>query len=383
MSSTYLTYEDQRATTADEPIGVLAPDGALRSRARVDEPPALLLEMYRWLVFGRAFDTRLRNLQRQGRITTYAPVAGQEAIQVGCGLALRPDDWLVSTYRDGIAGTVHGLPPEHVALFFRGHPRAGMVPPGVNVLPQQIGIAEQVPHAVGIAWGMRLRRAETAVLCLFGDGATSEGAFHEGSNFAGVFKAPVVLVCQNNGWAISVPRSRQTASATFAQKGVAYGIPNRLVDGNDVLAMYRESVAALARARSGEGPTLIEALTYRTGPHSTSDDPTRYQPADELRQWTDARDPVTRLRAYLERAYLWDAARQEALEEETRERVAQAVTAALTEPVPAPERMFDHLYATMPPALQAQRRELRAHLDGLGNTDADADAARKGQAHGQ
>jgi len=363
------TMDARPAPLYHDADGVLAPDGAVRPGATVHEDRALLKEMYRWLVFGRTYDTRLRNLQRQGRITTYAPIAGQEAVQVGCALALAPDDWLLGSYRDGLAGTVHGLPPEHVALFFRGHPKAGMTPPGVNVLPQQVGIAEQAPQAVGIAWGMKLRGASTAVLALFGDGATSEGAFHEGANFAGVFKVPVVLVCQNNGWAISVPRSRQTASPTFAQKAVAYGFPGVLVDGNDVVAVYRATLAALERAKRGEGPTLIEALTYRVGPHSTSDDPTRYRSDEELSLWQDGRDPVARMRAYLEGAGLWDDRRQAALEEETRERVAAAVRSALEEPVPPPEAMFDSVYAVPTPVLEKQRREF---LDGAVQKEGDA-----------
>ncbi|HKO23552.1 MAG TPA: thiamine pyrophosphate-dependent enzyme, partial [Chloroflexota bacterium] len=202
-----------------------------------------------------------------------------------------------------------------------------------------------------------------------GDGATSEGAFHEAANFAGVLKAPVVLVCQNNGWAISVPRARQTASETIAQKGVAYGVPGLLVDGNDGLAMYREVHAALERARSGGGPTLIEALTYRIGPHTTSDDPTRYRPSDELALWQRERDPLVRLRTYLEREGQWDGARQEALEEEMRERVARIVTAALAEPMPPPEAIFDHIYGTPSPILEAQRRELRAHVQASGHKE--------------
>jgi TPP-dependent pyruvate/acetoin dehydrogenase alpha subunit len=323
----------------EEPAGILAPDGSLQPGARVEEPPELLLEMYRWMVYGRTYDTRLFSLQRQGRLTTYAPVAGQEAIQVGCGLAMRREDWLLISYRDGLAGLVHGVPPEHLALFFRAHPKAGQVPPDCNTFPIQIGIAEQIPHAVGIAWGMKLRGADTAALALFGDGATSEGAFHEAANFAGVFKVPAVLV---------------------AQKAIAYGMPGLQIDGNDPVGVYRTVGEALARARAGEGPTLIEAVTYRLGPHTTSDDPTRYRQEDELATWRDARDPLNRLRIYLEREGLWDRTRQEALEEDARQWVARAVTAALNEPVPPPEAMFDHVYAEPTPSLQAQREEVRA-----------------------
>ncbi len=352
----------EQGVRTPEPISVLAPDGSLRPGASVEESPELLQTMYRWMSFGRIFDTRLLNLQRQGRIITYAPVAGQEAAQIGSSLALQQEDWLFPTYRDGLASIAHGLPAEHVLFFFRGHPKAGMVPPGVNVFGQQIGIAEQIPHAVGAAWGMKLRKEKTAVLAMFGDGATSEGAFHEGTNFSGVLKAPVVLVCQNNGWAISVPRSSQTASETLAQKAVAYGIVGRLVDGNDVLAMYREVRAALERARAGEGPTLIEALTYRYGPHSTADDPKRYRSSAELTDWQDTRDPLLRLRVYLEGQGMWDEARQKALEEELRAEIAKLVTAGLTEPVQAPESLFDQVYETASPQLEEQRREMLAYI---------------------
>jgi len=345
-----------------EPVSVLAPNGTVQPGERVDETPELLLQMYRWMVFGRLFDTRLLNLQRQGRLILYAPIAGQEAAQVGSSLAMQYDDWLFASYRDGLACTIHGLPFENVVLFFRGHPKAGLTPEDVNVFGQQIGIAEQIPHAVGAAWGMKLRGAHTAALTLFGEGATSEGAFHEGSNFAGVLHAPIVLVCQNNQWAISVPRSKQTASQTFAQKAQAYGIPGRLVDGNDVLAMYREVCAALAKARSGGGPTMIEAVTYRFGPHSSSDDPQRYRSNAELTEWRDRRDPITRLRIYLEHAGLWNEERQKELEEELRAEIARSVTSAQSEPLPEPVSMFDHVYATSPALLEAQKQEFQAYL---------------------
>jgi pyruvate dehydrogenase E1 component alpha subunit len=341
------------------PISVLAPDGSLRDGARIEEPPELLLEMYRWMIYGRLFDSRLINLQRQGRLIVYAPIAGQEASQVGTALAMQPKDWLFASYRDGLACVVHGLPFKHVVLFFRGHPGAGMAPADVNVFGQQIGIAEQIPHAVGAAWGMKLRGDPCAALTLFGDGATSEGAFHEGINFAGVLKAPVVLVCQNNGWAISVPRSKQTASETLAQKAAAYGLPGRLVDGNDIVAVYREVCAALERARSGNGPTLIEAVTYRFGPHSTADDPGRYRSNSELTEWRDLRDPIMRLRGYLETVGLWDEERQKALEEEVRADIARSIAQGLAEAVPAPESMFEQVYATPSPLLEEQRRELQ------------------------
>lgn len=341
-----------------QPFSVLAPDGTPQAGTQIDEPPDLLRKMYRWMLYGRIFDARLLNLQRQGRMFTYAPIIGQEAAQVGCSIALQQEDWLFGSYRDGLACVVHGMPLEHIILFFRGHPKAMMMPSDVHVFGQQIGIAEQIPHAVGVAWGMKLRKTRTATLAICGDGATSEGAFHEGLNFAGVLRAPFVLVCQNNGWAISVPREKQTASETLAQKAVAYGIPGYYVDGNDVIALYRVVCAALERARSGEGPTLIEAVTYRVGAHSASDDPRRYRSDAELLPWQDERDPLQRLQAYLLRAGLWDDTQQRQLETELREDVARAVTAAVMEPFPEPETLFDHVYATPLQAQQEQRQAL-------------------------
>jgi pyruvate dehydrogenase E1 component alpha subunit len=347
----------------DAPTQVLGESGAVGPGMRVEEPESLLLEMYRWMTFGRAYDARLISLQRQGRLTTYAPMLGQEAVAVGCGLAMAEGDWLLGTYRDGLAAILRGMPESSIALFFRGHPQAGVRPKGVTVFPLQIGIAEQIPHAVGVAWGMKLRKAATATLVLFGDGATSEGAFHEAANFAGVFQAPVVLMCQNNGWAISVPRSQQTHSETLSQKAIAYGIPGIQVDGNDVLAVYRVACQALERARSGGGPTLIEALTYRLGAHTTSDDPTRYRSPEELASWRDTRDPLGRLRAYLESVGLWNDARQQELEGETQARVAAAVAEAINVPMPPAETMFDHLYKEPTAPLVAQRRDM---MDGAG-----------------
>ncbi len=343
------------------PTRVITETGTVEPGERLDEPPVLLLEMYRWMTFGRAYDSRLISLQRQGRLSTYAPILGQEAAAVGAGLALEDSDWLLGSYREGVPMIIHGMSAEQLLLYFRGHPSASVMPEGVHCFPIQIGIADQIPQGVGVAWGMKLRKAGTATLVMFGDGATSEGAFHEGMNFAGVFQVPAVFLCQNNGWAISTPRVRQTHSETIAQKGQAYGIPALQVDGNDVVAVYREVKAALARARAGGGPTLIEALTYRLGAHTTSDDPTRYRPSSELTEWRETRDPLARLRTYLESAQLWDAAKQEELEHETQARVGAAVTAALETPMPSSDIMFDHLFAEDTPILAVQRREHAAN----------------------
>jgi pyruvate dehydrogenase E1 component alpha subunit len=352
----------EQAAESTSPFGILADDGTLVEGHSLEEPPELLLSMLRWMVLGRAFDRRMFNLQRQGRLGTYAPIAGQEATLVGCGLALRDGDWFLGSYRDGLTAAIHGKPLEHIPHFYSGHPKTGIAPAGVHAPPLQVSVADQIPHAVGIAWGMKLRRAGTASLVLFGDGATSEGAFHDAANFAGVLHVPAVLICQNNGWAISVPRSSQTAATTIAQKAIAYGMPGEMVDGNDAVAVYRRVSRALERARSGGGPTLIEAITYRVGPHTTSDDPTRYRPAEELALWQNWRDPISRLRSYLEQRSLWSSEHQAALEEETNEEVGRIVQSFLNEPPPAPEAIFDHVYAVPPPHLQEQRDILTAHI---------------------
>jgi TPP-dependent pyruvate/acetoin dehydrogenase alpha subunit len=271
----------------------------------------LALRLYRQMLLARRLDVRCVNLQRQGRIGTYPPAAGQEAAQIGSAMALQHQDWLFPTYRDLPAAAAHGLPLVAYVQYWMGH------------------------HAAGMAWAARLRGDDACALCLFGDGATSEGDFHEGLNFAGVMKAPVVFVCQNNGYAISVPLSRQTASAGIAVKAEAYGIPGVAIDGNDALAVHAAVSLALARARAGDGPTLVEAVTYRLGPHTTSDDPTRYRAAEEEAA-ARAREPLARLQAYLVSAGTLTEADVARLQAEADAKVEAAVEAALATPPPDP-----------------------------------------------
>lgn len=348
-------------------VRVLDPDGNL-----VGEPPDLddarLLEFYRWMVFARIFDERCLNLQRQGRMGTYAPLAGQEAAQVGSAFALEPDDWVFPSYREHAVTMIHGLPMENVLLYWMGREEGNRIPEHVNVFTVAVPIATQIPHAVGAAWAAKIRGDRRAFIVYFGDGATSEGDFHEGCNFAGVFKAPVVFFCQNNQFAISVPLHRQTASETIAQKAVAYGFPGVRVDGNDVLAVYKVTREALDRARAGEGPTLIEAVTYRFGPHTTADDPTRYRTPEEVEEWRERRDPITRMRRFLMAKGLLDEAQDRAIAEEARERIAAAVRAVEQMPKAAPESIFDYVYAQLPWHLEEQRRELLEELGRTGGT---------------
>lgn len=323
-------------------------------------PPGIddqrLLEIMRWMKLGRALDSRYISLQRQGKSGTYGPMAGQEAALVGSALALdRARDWIVPQYREGLALAMHGYSPSRHMLYLRGHPKGSEVPEGVNMLPIQISVASQVLHGVGLAWGFRLQKKDSVVLIYFGDGATSEGAFHEGSNFAGVFHVPAVLFCQNNGWAISTPRARQTAAETIADKAVAYGFPGIQVDGNDPLAVYEVVSQAVARARQGEGPTLVEAVTYRLGPHTTADDPTRYIPPDELERQR-ARDPLRRFAAFLQRRGLWDEARSTSMDAEVQETVERYSAEADAEPDPPSDAFFDDVFAT-PTARQIAQRE--------------------------
>lgn len=345
-----------------ETIQILRDDGSYDEANLPDLTDEQFKELYEWMVYARILDQRSLNMQRQGRMGTYPPVSGQEAAQVGSAFALEKDDWLFPSYRESAAMMVHGMPPELMFLYWMGHEEGTRPPEGVNVFTISIPIATQVPHAVGAAWASRLRGDQRAFIVYFGDGATSEGDFHEGANFAGVFKAPVVLFCQNNRYAISVPLDRQTASKTIAQKAIAYGFPGVQVDGNDVLAVYAVTKEALDRARRGEGPTLIEALTYRYGPHTTADDPTRYRPADELQEWQERRDPIVRYRRFLESRGLWSEQDEEALQERLREQAAEVVRKAENHPKPDPTNMFDYMYAELPWNLKEQREALLQEL---------------------
>ncbi len=297
------------------------------------------------LLFARRLSERMWNLQRQGRLTTVAPLAGQEAAVVGVvrGLDLATD-WLVPYYRDATGyGALGDEFVEQLVVYWRGHPEGGRVPDGVRALPVQISLATQLPHATGLAWGLALR-GDPGVVCTFvGDGATSEGDFYEAINLAGVQKVPLIVVCINNGWAISTPIEHQTAAETFAAKGAAAGIPGVRVDGNDVLAVLEATREARRRAAAGEGPTLLELVTYRMGAHTNSDDPTRYVPDDELAEWR-SRDPVDRFATTLRRSGMWDDARHEAAAAAVEERLEHIIERALAREVD-PASALDHVVA--------------------------------------
>jgi pyruvate dehydrogenase E1 component subunit alpha len=336
---------------------------AASNRVEIDEPAvavddATLRDLLAEMVRARRWSTRMFNLQRQGRMGTTAPIDGEEAAVVGSAAAMDPAvDWAVPQYREPVGLTRFGERVLlHTVLYHLGHPDACAYPPDVHVFPTQISIAAQIPHAVGLAWGMRLRGELGAVLCYFGDGATSEGDFYEAANLAGVVRAPVILFCINNSWAISTPMTLQTAAASIADKAAAAGIPGVRVDGNDVVAVRAATALARRRACAGEGPTLIEAVTYRMGPHTTADDPSRYVPPDELATWAQ-RDPIARLRARLEHAGAWDEDRHRAVEEDADRRFDAAFDAAQAAPL-RDDAFIDSAYASPTPQLERQRRLL-------------------------
>ncbi|MFZ0613904.1 MAG: pyruvate dehydrogenase (acetyl-transferring) E1 component subunit alpha [Desulfobacterales bacterium] len=328
-----------------------------------DIPEEILTRMHATMLLGRRFDERLLNLQRQGRIGTFPPITGQEAAQVGAVAALRDSDWMVPSFRELAAELWRGRTLESVIIAGNGFNEGARIPEDSRTLPVSIPVGSQMLHAVGIAFGIRYRKKDDVAMTFFGDGATSEGDFHEALNFAGVFQAPVVFVCQNNQWAISIPRKNQTRSQTLAQKALAYGLPGIQVDGNDVLAVYAAATEAVARARKGEGATLIECVTYRMSVHTTADDPKRYRTDDEVEEWR-LRDPLIRFQKYLTAKNLLSDEKIAAAENEVKEKIQAAVDRAEQQmkEFGAPADMFDHAYAEMPPHLKEQKKFLEHEL---------------------
>ncbi len=318
-------------------------------------PVELVERLYRKQVLARTLDEKAVKLNRQGRLGTYAPLAGHEAIQVGAAEALSDDDWCLPTYRDHAMYLTRGFGVEDVLEHLNGRGNYVDRSDGdVRTFPPAIPVATQVPHAAGVGMAADYFGDDAAALVSFGDGATSEGDFHEGMNFAGVFDAPVVFLCQNNQYAISVPIERQTASATIAQKAQAYGFDGVRVDGTDVLAVYDVVSEALADAKAGGGPKLIEAVTYRQGAHTTTDDPSRYRDDGEGDNW---RDPVEVTREYLVEHHDWTDEDEQSVQEWATDRVAAAIDAVEATPDPDPESMFSHVYAGDHARLSRQRRE--------------------------
>ncbi len=346
-----------------ELVSLVAPDGTPTAEDRYERklPDETLLWLYELMVLTRDLDVEFINLQRQGQLALYPSCQGQEAAQIGAAACLRKTDWLFPQYRELGVFLLRGIPPGNVGLAWRGTWHGGIQFTAKRCAPMSVPIATQALHAVGAAMGAQRLGEDSVTVAFLGDGATSEGDTHEALNFAAVFGAPCIFYVQNNQWAISVPREKQCAAPTLAHKAVGYGMPGQRVDGNDVLACYAVMAEAASRARAGGGPTFIEAVTYRMGPHTTSDDPARYRSQAEVDHWA-ALDPITRFRAYLQGLEVWNerteervAARSLRLRTELRDAVYDAPDIDIT-------TVFDSVYAQPTPELVQQRQEMIVEL---------------------
>ncbi|WP_226925137.1 pyruvate dehydrogenase (acetyl-transferring) E1 component subunit alpha [Georgenia thermotolerans] len=344
------------------PVSLIDADGAAHPDDVYARPhDQALLQAYRELVAGRRINDQCNALVRQGRLAVYPSSHGQEACQVAASLVLDEQDWLFPTYRDSVAVIARGVSPAETLVLLRGDWHCGYDPKKHRVAPQATPLATQLLHAVGLAHAAKLRGESTVVMALCGDGATSEGDFHEALNFAAVYRLPVVFFIQNNEFAISVPLARQTAAPSLAHKAVGYGMPGQRVDGNDVAALLSVLGEAVDRARAGEGPSLVEAHTYRMQAHTNADDDTRYRARDEVAAWT-ARDPLTRMRTYLTDAGVLDEALDAEIRDAAEETAAVLRTAMNTEVEPDPEDLFTYVFAERPAHLERQWRLLHDEL---------------------
>jgi len=345
-------------------LAVLKPDGGVIAGRDPNLPPETLLYLYEQMVQVREFDRRMLMLQRQGRIGFYGPILGQEASTVGSIAATEDRDWIIPALREGAAAMMRGLPLDIAVAQLIGNEmdlcKGRQMPCHYtykegNYMAMSSVIGTQISHAAGAAMAAKIRGDDVVVLGYMGDGATSANDFHAGMNFAAVYKAPCVMICQNNHWAISVPAQNQTISETFAVKGEAYGMPSMRVDGNDVLAVYVATKEAVERARRGEGPTFLELVTYRRLGHTSSDDPSRYRDEGEVKVW-EKRDPIDRFRVYMERKGIWDADKEEVFQRDIADRVNAAITAAESASHPPAESLITDVFADIP-------ENLRRHFD--------------------
>ena len=344
-----------------EYLSILDENANVDKELEPDIPAEQLKSMYKYMLLGRRCDERMLKMQRQGRLGTFPQSAGHEAISIGSAINLHQDDWHVPAYRE-LAGMLYrGWPIENIILYWNGFEEGTAPPEHVNDLPICVPLATQLPHAVGIGMAMNYKKEKNVVMTYFGDGASSEGDCHEALNFASVFKAPVVFVCLNNQYAISVPLSRQMSCETVAQRAIAYNMPGIRVDGNDVLAVYVATKEAVERARAGYGPSLIEGLTYRLTPHTTADDPKKYRSEAETDEWAK-KEPLIRFAKYLQNKGVMTAEDLEKMEAEVdnmvKTAVAKAEEMAKSEELLNPFTIIDHVYADMPQFLQEQRDEL-------------------------
>ncbi|MDE1868810.1 MAG: pyruvate dehydrogenase (acetyl-transferring) E1 component subunit alpha [Candidatus Micrarchaeota archaeon] len=310
----------------------------------------MLVQMYKYMSFARELDAKTLSLQRQGRAVTYAPLIGEEATQIGSALAMRKGDLFVPNFRQHGVYLVRGMPLDIIFLYWRGYEEGGAIPKEVGGFPYIVPVSTQLPHAAGVAFAQKYEGKDVAVVAYVGDGGTSEGNFYEALNFAGVFKIPLVTIIENNQWAISVPREKQSAAPTLAQKGIAAGINVIQVDGNDVIAVYKATRDAIENAKNG--PTLIECVTYRLSMHTTADDPTKYRPEAEVEIWKK-RDPIDRLRIYLKGKKLWNDDLEAKMQAENRKTIDDAVEKA-EQFKPNPSGMFTNMYSFMPETLKEE-----------------------------
>lgn len=322
-----------------------------------------LKKLYSLMVTTRVADTKALKLQRQGRMGTFAQSLGHEACQVGSAYALEPSDWTVPYFRDLGTYVSLGFPLRYWYLYWMGNEEGMHIPEEFNMLTITVPVGSQMPHAVGLGLAANIKKDRIGVLSTFGDGATSTGEFHEAMNFAGVFKTPNVFLCYNNQYAISLPRSKQTAAKTIAQKAIAYGFDGILVDGNDILAMYAVTKEAMDKARNGKGPILIEAYTYRRANHTTSDDASKYRSQEEVKEW-EKKDPIDRFRIYLKAKGLWDENFENQVQSEAEQLVEKEVRDAEAIPAPTIEELFSYTYSDMPLKLKEQMDELQAGASG-------------------
>jgi TPP-dependent pyruvate/acetoin dehydrogenase alpha subunit len=336
-------------------VGVLDERGVLSGRCPMSETQ--IAEAMHWMSLSRAIDDRLIKLQRIGRVGVYGPVQGQEAAVVGSSMALDPQiDWIVPASREQPAMLRHGLPLVNLFAGYMGRVDQAAVPAGVNLLPRQQSIGAQLPHAVGLAWALKIRRLTGVVLVFFGEGASSQGDFHEACNLAGVVQAPIVFVLVNNRYAISTPVQKQSAAPNLASRAEGYGFPGTAVDGNDLFAVYSVAAAAITRAREGGGPSLIECKTYRIGFHNTSDNPKEYRDQAEVSAEME-RDPIERLRRYATQAGIWSTELDAKLQKRIREEIDTAQRFIDSVPRPTTTAVFDHVYETPSARFSEQKAE--------------------------
>jgi len=355
-------YFDRFDPFKGEKLEIMDKDGRVDESLRPGITDDEIKRLYVRMTVMRAADKTALNLQREGRMGTYAPVWGQEAAQASSAF-MADGDWLVPSYRETGALFMRGMPLSMIYRYWMGDERGMKIPEGLRALPIEVVVGCQTLHAVGVSWAMKLKGEKSAAVAFFGDGATSEGAFHEAMNFAGVFNTPTVFICQNNQFAISVPRKHQTAAKTIAQKASAYGFKGIQIYGNDLMAVYAAVTEALSDAREGRGPRLIEMLTYRFGPHTTADDPTKYR-SDEETEKNKPFDPLIRLRLYLAAKGIWSEEEEYEISAAAKDEVEKAVAEAEAAALPEPTDIFDYTYNSPPPYLKRQRDEMASYLAG-------------------